>query len=92
MTLEQALRWKWEHVDFGKVQVCAKFMGVHGYKHGDIVEGESNLTLAKQGGLKFSEEPIKYKGVFRLIEKDLYTDEFMREALPLLKRWHEQQL
>jgi hypothetical protein len=77
VTLERALQWKWLHIDFGKEQYCAKFAcGFAGF----------NINSLRHGD-KFNGT----KGIFRLIEKDLYDEEFVRQALPLLKEWWEQE-
>lgn len=77
VTKEQVKKYMWPHIDFGKEQICAKFLGHLDHKHGDIVE------------IKFGDEVVR-KGVFRLIEANLYTDEFMKAALPLAKEIYTQ--
>lgn len=88
LTIDSIQKWIWPHVDFGKKQVCAKFLGEPNHKHGETIEFESPLELLGNG-VKYNGNLKNYKGVFRLIEKDLYRDDWMAEALPLAKEYWE---
>lgn len=93
MTIHSVLPYIWPHIDFGKKQVCAKFLGYASHKHGETVEFESHLELLGNG-LKINDPrlpPNKYKGVFRLLETGLYRDDWMAAALPIAKEYWEKQ-
>ena len=87
--LETVQRFMWPHVDLGNYQVCANFLGQTHHNHGDVVEWEDGLLLG-DNQLKYSHTKVKHKGMFRLLDKDLYTKEFMIAALPVVKQiWRE---
>lgn len=85
---EQVKPYIWPHIDFGNSQVCAKFLGELNHKHGTIVEFESDFDF-RGLGMKAAHQPIKYKGIFRILDAGLYCDEWMREALPIAKQLYE---
>jgi len=85
----------WPHIDLGKSQVCAKTLfgdKMYDYKHGEIVEFVNELNLKGTGihvdiveknGKKYK-VMHKYKGTFRLVDKD-FDKQWIRDNMKELK-------